>query len=94
MGTEQQLGAQLTDRQKALLRDLRSWATFQPLISSIEDEDELYWLIAAERQTQSRRRVIYRIHSRLSVVRKNRELADIGSGAWPFRGINENRIRL
>lgn len=87
-------GAQLTDRQQELLRDLRSWATFQPLISTIENEDELYWLVSAERQTQNRSRVIDRVYSRLTVVRKERELAEIGAGTWPFRGIHEDSVRL
>lgn len=93
MGTEHN-GARLTDRQQVLLRDLRSWATFQTLISSIEDEDELYWLISAERQTQNRLRILNRIYSRLTVVRKARELHELGSGTWPFRSVHESSIRL
>lgn len=94
MSTLNTEGAQLTTRQQELLRDLRSWATFQPLVSTIDDEDELYWLIAAERQTQKRSRIIDRIYSRLCVVRKERELSELGAFKWPFRGIHESSIRL
>lgn len=81
-------------REAELLRNLKSWATFHNFVTTINSEEELYWLIQAERNGSGRIRVINRIYSRLNVIRKERELRELAEGQWPFGGVDVNGLRL
>ena len=74
---------QLTDRQQELLRDLKSWATLQEIITKLDDENEIKWLMEAEQKGQNRLRVITRLYSRMCVLRKEREIRQLGEGVLP-----------
>lgn len=73
----------LTDRQKSLLSDLRSWATLHQIITGIDSEDELVWMMQAEHTGQNRIRVLERIHSRYCVLRRERERRELSEGKLP-----------
>lgn len=73
----------LTDRQKTLLSDLRSWATLHVVITSIDSEEELIWMMHAEKAGQNRIRVLERIHSRYCVLRRERERRELSEGKLP-----------
>ena len=73
----------LTDRQKTLLSDLRSWATLHVVITSIDSEEELIWMMHAEIAGQNRIRVLERIHSRYCVLRRERERRELSEGKLP-----------
>lgn len=74
----------LTERQQILLTDLRSWATLQPQITTILDEDEAKWLMRAEQAGKNRIRILDRIHARLNVLRLERERRNLAKGILPF----------
>ena len=81
-------------REEELLRNLKSWATLHTFITSITDENEVYWLIKAEQSGGKRLRALNRIYSRLNVLRKERELRQLAEGHWPFGGIDVSILRL
>lgn len=76
----------LTDRQRDLLKDLSSWVSLQPIVTTLNDEEEIKWLMRAESKGQNRLRVLTRLYSRLGVVRKERELRQLSEGIIPFGG--------
>jgi hypothetical protein len=74
----------LTERQAILLQDLRSWATLQPQITTIMEEDEAKWLMRVEQMGKNRIRILDRIHARLNVLRLERERRNLAKGILPF----------
>jgi len=74
----------LTERQHLLLNDLRSWATLQPHITTIDSEDEAKWLMHAEQAGKNRIRILERIHSRYNKLRLERERRELSKGILPF----------
>ena len=80
-GSQPEMG--LTDRQKSLLSDLRSWATLHVVITSIDSEEELTWMMQAEQVGQNRIRVLERLHSRYCVLRRERERRELSEGKLP-----------
>lgn len=74
----------LTERQVMLLNDLRSWATLQPHITTIDSEDEAKWLMHAEQHGKNRIRILERIHSRYNKLRLERERRELSKGVLPF----------
>lgn len=78
------MNQELTARQLQLLDILKSWATVQEVIAELEDEEELRWLMQAERNGTNRLRLLNRLYSRYSVVRKNREIRELSEGKLPF----------
>lgn len=83
MAEHQVLSAQPATRDEQLRHDLLSWATLQGILTTLS-ETEAYMLMEQERMTAKRPRVILRLYSRYSLKRKERELAELGGGAWPF----------
>lgn len=75
--------AGLTDRQKTLLSNLRSWATLHVVITTVDDEAELIWMMQAELVGQNRIRILERIHSRYCVLRRERERRELSEGKLP-----------
>jgi len=69
---------------QSLLSALRSWATLQPYITTIDSEAEAQWLMMVEREGKNRIRIIERIHCRLNKLRLERERRDLGKGIFPF----------
>ena len=74
----------LTARQNELLNDLRSWATLQPHITTIDSEDEAKWLMRAEQSGKNRIRILERLHSRYNKLRLERERRELSKGVLPF----------
>jgi len=74
----------LTARQNELLNDLRSWATLQPHITTIDSEDEAKWLMRAEQSGKNRIRILERLHSRYNKLRLERERRELSKGILPF----------
>lgn len=74
----------LTDRQKELLVAIRSWATLQPYITTIDSEEEARWLMLVEQAGKDRIRIIERLHSRYNKLRLERERRDLSKGRLPF----------
>ena len=74
----------LTGRQKTLLTDLRSWATLQPHITTIDVEDEAKWLMLAEQAGKNRIRILERLLSRYNRLRLERERRELAKGKLPF----------
>ena len=73
-----------TERQATLLRDLASWATLQPHITTIHTEDEARWLMKAEQSGKNRIRILERLHSRYNKLRLERERRELSKGILPF----------
>ena len=78
-----QVDSGLTDRQKTLLSNLRSWATLHVVITTVDDEAELIWMMQAELVGQNRIRILERIHSRYCVLRRERERRELSEGKLP-----------
>lgn len=74
----------LTARQNLLLNDLRSWATLQPHITTIDSENEARWLMLAEQAGKNRIRILERLHSRYNKLRLERERRELSKGILPF----------
>lgn len=74
----------LSDRQRMLLNDLRSWATLQEHITTIDSEDEAKWLMQAEQAGKNRIRILERLHSRYNKLRLERERRELSNGTLPF----------
>lgn len=74
----------LTNRQRILLNDLKSWATLQPQITTIDSEDEARWLMVAEQAGKNRIRILERLHSRYNKLRLERERRELSKGKLPF----------
>lgn len=74
----------LTERQSLLLNDLRSWATLQPHITTIDSEYEAQWLMRAEQSGKNRIRILERLLSRYNKLRLERERRDLARGKLPF----------
>lgn len=74
----------LSPRQLQLLDILKSWATVQEVIANLDDEYELQWLMQAELNGSNRLRLLNRLYSRYSVLRKGREIRELGEGKLPF----------
>ena len=74
----------LSARQHLLLTDLRSWATLQPHITTIDSEDEAKWLMRAEQAGKNRIRILERLHSRYNKLRLERERRELSKGVLPF----------
>lgn len=74
----------LTSRQSTLLTDLRSWATLQPHITTIDSEEEAKWLMRAEQAGKNRIRILERLHSRYNKLRLERERRELSKGVLPF----------
>lgn len=83
--TEQaQLGVDtLTGRQSELCNALRSWATLQPYITTIDSEAEAKWLMRVEQSGKNRIRILERAHSRYNKLRLERERRELGKGTLP-----------
>lgn len=73
-----------TERQLMLLNDLRSWATLQAHITTIDSEDEAKWLMRAEQAGKNRIRILERLHSRYNKLRLERERRELSKGMLPF----------
>lgn len=74
----------LTERQSMLLNELRSWATLQPHITTIDSENEAKWLMRAEQAGKNRIRILERLHSRYNKLRLERERRELSKGVLPF----------
>lgn len=74
----------LSDRQRMLLNDLRSWATLQEHITTIDSEEEAKWLMNAEKAGKNRIRILERLHSRYNKLRLERERRELSNGTLPF----------
>ena len=74
----------LTERQRLLLTDLRSWATLQPHITSLNTEEECQWLMFAEQRGKNRIRILERLLSRYNKLRLERERRELSKGKLPF----------
>lgn len=74
----------MTERQSMLLNELRSWATLQPHITTIDSENEAKWLMRAEQAGKNRIRILERLHSRYNKLRLERERRELSKGVLPF----------
>ena len=74
----------LTARQSELLGAVRSWATLQPYITTIDDEQEAKWLMLAEQAGKNRIRILERLLSRYNKLRLERERRELSKGVLPF----------
>lgn len=82
--TTAQCNELLTDRQAELQSAIRSWATLQPYITTIDSEAEAQWLMRAEQMGKNRIRILERLHSRLNKLRLERERRELSKGILPF----------
>lgn len=74
----------LTSRQGELLTAVRSWATLQPYITTIDSEEEAKWLMLAEQAGKNRIRILERLLSRYNKLRLERERRELSKGKLPF----------
>ena len=74
----------LSPEREGMLSDLNSWATLQGLLPRLKTEDDVQFLMKSEQQGKNRIRIIDRLYSRYSVLRKERERRDLASGKLPF----------
>lgn len=74
----------LSPEREGMLSDLNSWATLQGLLPQLKTEDDVQFLMKSEQQGKNRIRIIDRLYSRYSVLRKERERRDLASGKLPF----------
>lgn len=67
-----------------ILSDLNSWATLQKLLPSITDENDLVFMMRSEKSGKNRIKVLERVFSRYSVLRREREHRELSAGILPF----------
>jgi len=70
--------------QETLLAQLNSWATLQPILNTLDKEDDLKFLMHAEQASKNRIRIIDRLYARYNVLRRERERRELASGILPF----------
>ena len=75
----------LSERQQMLLNDLKSWATLQQHITTIDSEEEARWLMEAEQSGKNRIRILERLLSRYNKLRLERERRELARGKLPFQ---------
>ncbi len=68
----------------SLLDDLQSWATLQPRILDIKDEQTVKYLMVAESKDKNRIRILDRLYSRYNKLRHERERRELSRGILPF----------
>ena len=74
----------LSPRQSELLGAVRSWATLQPYITTIDSEEEAKWLMLAEQAGKNRIRILERLLSRYNKLRLERERRELSKAQLPF----------
>ena len=74
----------LSPEQEGMLSDLNSWATLQNLLPKLATEKDVEFLMKAEQQNKNRIRILERLYSRYSVLRKERERRELSIGRLPF----------
>ena len=74
----------LSPEREGMLSDLNSWATLQGLLTRLDDEETVQFLMRSEQQGKNRIRILDRLYSRYNVLRRERERRDLSNGKLPF----------
>ena len=73
-----------SERRTVLFSHLRSWAGLHEIITALNNEAEIKWMMQTEVAGSNRIRILERLYSRYCVLRKERERRGLSEGKLPF----------
>ena len=78
------MDTQNTPTREAMASALSSWATLQPILNTLDNEEDLKFMMRREQTGKNRIRIIDRLFARYSVLRRERERRELAAGIFPF----------
>jgi len=82
---QEQQDLSLVDAEREImLSNLGSWATLQPMLNTLDKEEDVKFLMRAEQASKNRIRIIDRLYARYNVIRRERERRELSAGILPF----------